>query len=281
MDCSKIDEGLFLGSATASKKLDELQRLGITHIVNLAGRSWHPGSFEYLVSHVEDAPDSDLLGRLPGIFAFVDAAAAGGGRVFLHCSGGVSRSPAVAIGIVMHRRRVGLLEAFRVVKSRRGGIKPNLGFLKQLLVLEERVLPAGSAPSILEANLPSIAKICATGSTSSATPGRPVLASGVARSAKLDASLETAMNAGAGCAKSGSVAMDAGPGCAKAGSAAMMAVGPGCAARSPPSDAAGGKSSAPEFPRSCANPCEESRTGSATGAACGEHTAACAGAGWS
>ncbi|KAJ3290898.1 hypothetical protein HK104_006460 [Borealophlyctis nickersoniae] len=139
---------LYLGSASAAKSLVGLKALGITHIVNLAGKAHHPSDFQYLACHFPDRKDEvDILPHIDTIFTFLDAAAAvgeGNARILLHCSGGISRSPAVAIAYVMYHTKISLKDACCFVKQRRKGIKPNVGFLRQLVELEKKLYGSAS-----------------------------------------------------------------------------------------------------------------------------------------
>lgn len=154
MDCAQIDNGdLFVGGAKASKDLNGLKSIGITHIVCLAGKIWFPSDFMYLKAHFPDSRESDvLLGELSTIFAFVDEALSRNGKVLIHCSGGVSRGPSVATAYLMHQRKLSLIDSLRLIKRARRGAKPNLGFLTQLLALERTLLP-DNAESIKEEDL--------------------------------------------------------------------------------------------------------------------------------
>ena len=121
---------------------------GITAVVCLHGPARHPGScLEYLVIHVPDAEDADLLSRLPGATAFMASAVARGGRVFVHCAGGFSRSPAVVVAYLVRYRSLCVAEALRVLRSATGHAEPNAGFMTQLAAWEAAGAGAGG-PSV-------------------------------------------------------------------------------------------------------------------------------------
>lgn len=88
---------------------------------------------------ISDETSSSLLSHLQGTTAFIDAALANGGVVFVHCTMGVSRSPACVIAFLMSRYRWPLHIALRKVRDRRQGIRPNRGFLEQLVLWEARL----------------------------------------------------------------------------------------------------------------------------------------------
>jgi dual specificity MAP kinase phosphatase len=67
---------------------------------------------------------------------FTDSVRERQGRVMIHCQAGVSRSSTIAIAYIMARSSLGMIDAFRFVKSRRSIVAPNFNFLGQLLDFE-------------------------------------------------------------------------------------------------------------------------------------------------
>ena len=56
----------------------------------------------------------------------------GGGRVYIHCHQGVSRSSAMAIAYLMYANGWGYEPAYSFVRERRGIASPNAGFIARL-----------------------------------------------------------------------------------------------------------------------------------------------------
>jgi protein-tyrosine phosphatase len=56
-----------------------------------------------------------------------------GGRVFVHCFAGVSRSATIVIAYLMKEHGLSFNSAIKFVKSKRPQINPNDGFRKQLM----------------------------------------------------------------------------------------------------------------------------------------------------
>ncbi len=175
IDCSEIiDNFLFLGSAQAAKNLHGLQQLHVTHVLNLAGKNYHEnvmGGPTYQKLHFEDCTEGvDLLSKLPLAFQFFDTVkqqqssstnnSQQKNKVFVHCSGGVSRSPSIVIAYVMRENRWTLRQSFLYVRQRRPGIKPNVSFMQQLLQFERELLGGDeSANSIREHELRNLSKL--------------------------------------------------------------------------------------------------------------------------
>ncbi|KAK0713706.1 protein-tyrosine phosphatase-like protein, partial [Lasiosphaeria miniovina] len=152
---TEIEPGLFLGNWASSVDVGTLMRHGITAIVSLghgpaaawsgpAHRKLVPASRHLFVA-CDDSATADLLGRLPAVCDFIDAQlgtdalsyADEPGRVLVHCSEGVSRSPTVVVAYLMRKHRSTVAAVLRDVRRRRRVVDPNRNFLEQLHLWEE------------------------------------------------------------------------------------------------------------------------------------------------
>ncbi|KAG7088585.1 hypothetical protein E1B28_012562 [Marasmius oreades] len=140
-ECQEILPGLFLGPFVASKSLETLQSLNITHIVCIRDakeafsvRPRFPEHFSYLTLDVEDNEEQNLIRLFPRAKAFIDEAIRPerGGRVLVHCNGGISLSPAFVVMFVMQYYSLSWEDALHLVQNRRYCISPNGGFLTQI-----------------------------------------------------------------------------------------------------------------------------------------------------
>jgi protein-tyrosine phosphatase len=61
-------------------------------------------------------------------------------KVLVHCAMGISRSSAIVIAWLMKRNNWTLEQAKSAVKSQRSIIKPNEGFVNQLVEFEKELL---------------------------------------------------------------------------------------------------------------------------------------------
>ena len=71
---------------------------------------------------------------------FIDEAVRSGGKVLIHCMAGISRSATMAIAFLMLRRGMPVEAAVEHVKRQRY-VRPNEGFLRQLVQLDLRLHP--------------------------------------------------------------------------------------------------------------------------------------------
>lgn len=89
---------LFLGDRVDAASRERLHKHGITHIVNCSKElpCHFEGEFSYLWLRMED-PDPAFAEKVPVFCEFIDAGRRQG-KVMVHCTGAVSRSPAVILG---------------------------------------------------------------------------------------------------------------------------------------------------------------------------------------
>ncbi|PPQ67990.1 hypothetical protein CVT25_000470 [Psilocybe cyanescens] len=138
-ECQEILPGLLLGPFVASKSLDTLLNLHVTHIVCIRDakeafsvRPRFPENFKYMTLDVQDNEEQNLIRLFPAARAFIDQAIAEGGRVLVHCNGGISLSPAFVVMFVMQHYQLSWEDALHLVQNRRYCISPNGGFLTQI-----------------------------------------------------------------------------------------------------------------------------------------------------
>ncbi|KAF5372413.1 hypothetical protein D9757_011606 [Collybiopsis confluens] len=91
-----------------------------------------PDRFVYLVLDVADNEEQNLIGLFPSAKAFIDSAIVNGGRVLVHCNGGISLSPSFVVMFVMQHYGFSWEDGLHMVQNRRYCISPNGGFLTQI-----------------------------------------------------------------------------------------------------------------------------------------------------
>jgi hypothetical protein len=142
--CSKILEGLYLGSDVVARSRSTLHAHGITHVLNCAGVAcpeYHApdSTLTYRTLFLYDSPHQELGAVLYESLAFMADALASGGKVFVHCQQGVSRSASLVIAYVMWTRGLNFLDAHTLVKEARGVAEPNAGFVCALVAFWKRL----------------------------------------------------------------------------------------------------------------------------------------------
>ncbi|KAG0294912.1 hypothetical protein BGZ98_001582 [Dissophora globulifera] len=148
-----LDDFLYLGGELVDEEqVLELERLGIKRVLNMAvncdDELWIQrfGKEGYLKVGLLDHVDQDLKDGLDEAIAFIESSDA---PVYVHCQAGKSRSVATVIGYLIQERRWPLKKAYDHVVERRRIMSPNIGFVSQLIMLEERVLGAEKAGGLV------------------------------------------------------------------------------------------------------------------------------------
>ncbi|NWI83940.1 DS13B phosphatase, partial [Dryoscopus gambensis] len=136
---------IYLGDAWAARSKTTLQSLNITHILNAAdgpysintGAKYYADlQMEYYGVEAFDDPSFDLSIFFYDAANFIGKALnSSGGKVFVHCAMGVSRSATLVLAFLMIRENMTLVDALKTVSAHRN-ICPNSGFLSQLRDLD-------------------------------------------------------------------------------------------------------------------------------------------------
>lgn len=149
---NEVFPGIFIGDGTTALCTGLLKMLGITHVLNAAhGKDRRLCLVNTSPSFYRDSKITffgvealDVSGfRLDTYFEdaanFIHTALELGGKVLVHCREGISRSATLVLAYLMIKRRLTAQQATKLVRANRE-IIPNEGFLKQLCVLNERLL---------------------------------------------------------------------------------------------------------------------------------------------
>ncbi|XP_044584351.1 uncharacterized protein LOC123264897 isoform X3 [Cotesia glomerata] len=131
---TEIFDHVYLGSEWNASNLEELQKNGVKHILNVTREidNFFPGMFNYLNVRVYDDEKTDLLKHWDDTFKYITKARKEGSKVLVHCKMGVSRSASVVIAYAMKAYNWDFSQAWKHVKDKRNCIKPNNNFLLQL-----------------------------------------------------------------------------------------------------------------------------------------------------
>ncbi|KAG7032319.1 Protein-tyrosine-phosphatase MKP1, partial [Cucurbita argyrosperma subsp. argyrosperma] len=149
-ECSKILDHVYLGSDSVAKNRQVLRQNRITHVLNCVGfvcPEYFKGEFVYRTLWLQDNPSEDITSILYNVFDYFEDVREQGGRVFVHCCQGVSRSTSLVIAYLMWKEGWSFQDAFQYVKAARGVANPNLGFAIQLLQCQKRVHAVPASPN--------------------------------------------------------------------------------------------------------------------------------------
>ncbi|XP_041645456.1 dual specificity protein phosphatase 13-like [Cheilinus undulatus] len=148
--CRHGDEvwpNLYLGDMFMSHDKLGLYNLGINHVLNAShGKLCCKGSDDFYGTTVKyygvpanDLPTFDISPFFYPAAEFIHHALTSGGKVFVHCAVGVSRSATLVLAYLMIHHNHSLLSSIHAVQQKRW-IFPNRGFLRQLIALDRKLL---------------------------------------------------------------------------------------------------------------------------------------------
>lgn len=148
---NEVYPGILLGNGPTAIDVFKLKHLGVTHVLNTAcGKEVEYGMVNTSQKYYERAGikfmgvgayDMSSFNMAPffnDVADFIDSCLRSGGRVYVHCKMGISRSATCVLAYLMIKRAMTAQDAVRLVRSRRQ-IIPNDGFLKQLCQLNDQL----------------------------------------------------------------------------------------------------------------------------------------------
>ena len=143
---SLILPSLYLGPCSAASNKSFLDTNAITHVLSIG--STPASKVEGITYHrlsLNDSASSLLSKVTDEACKIIDGALAskgkggGKGKILVHCSAGISRSPSLVVVYLMKSRGMPLKAALGQVVRARRQVSPNPGFLSQLKALDEEL----------------------------------------------------------------------------------------------------------------------------------------------
>lgn len=131
-----IEDVLYMGSDMVAQNKALLQANKITHIVNSAADycdCYFPSDFKYKCYHLKDTLQEDIECCFYNTIDFIREAKAEGGRVFIHCIQGISRSATLCLAYMIFDKGLTHQEAFARMQKQRPIANPNMIFNVQLI----------------------------------------------------------------------------------------------------------------------------------------------------
>ena len=147
----EVFNNIFLGNKGAAENVDFLVKKGITHMLNLASdtnlkffvvperEKLDEIGIELKEMKLRDRPGENICERFRESGMWMRSSLASGGKVMVNCWQGASRSATIVLAFLIQHHKMPLIDAIKMVKSKRD-IRPNNGFLKQLLLLEVQLV---------------------------------------------------------------------------------------------------------------------------------------------
>ncbi|XP_031554101.1 dual specificity protein phosphatase 13-like [Actinia tenebrosa] len=145
----EVFDNIFIGGEPTALNESILQELGITHVLNAAmgtngfsqvdtDETFYKSEIIFYGIPALDMPSYKISKHFKEASNFIRRAVGSkktgqrGGRIFVHCVAGISRSATLVIAYLMTYQDTNLTDAVQMLRSKRK-ICPNLGFLQQLI----------------------------------------------------------------------------------------------------------------------------------------------------
>lgn len=141
-ECSELYPGLYVGGDKVAKDIEILRKNGITHIINCAGNAcgnYFPEHFTYMTLFLKDSKQESIDCIFYQTIDFIEDARMKGGRVYVHCYQGVSRSVTVCLSYIIFKERQPFEEVLKKASQVRAIVQPNFGFEIQLKIWFKRL----------------------------------------------------------------------------------------------------------------------------------------------
>lgn len=146
---NEVYENIILGDGATALNKPLLRRLNITHVLNAScgtnpdlnlidtnAEFYNDVNIDFYGIYALDMPTFPLHQYFQSVADYIDSALYSGGRVFVHCRQGISRSATLVLAYLMIKKNMTAQQALRLVKASRE-ICPNEGFLQQICDLNE------------------------------------------------------------------------------------------------------------------------------------------------
>ncbi|KAH6916021.1 protein-tyrosine phosphatase-like protein [Coprinopsis sp. MPI-PUGE-AT-0042] len=173
---NQVRDRLYLSDYWTARNPEEVERLGITHVVSIMeGCPVIPTTIlsqNRVWINIMDTSETEILIHLESTTEFIKKALEEdeNNKVLVHCLQGISRSATVVCAYLIATEGMGSQEAIDHLQTIRHVVCPNLGFRLQLLKYSER-FPKPKKPTMLDRckRALSFSKGSAEGNTSATT----------------------------------------------------------------------------------------------------------------
>ena len=151
---SMVTPSIFLGGLVCARKRKWLKKRGVTHIVNLASmirpHKPFPEDFIYKTYYLLDSKNANISTIFLDAIEFMDEAIENGGKIYVHCQQGVSRSCTIVLMYLMWKEKITYMAIENKVKSIRKICSPNPGFIMQLILWQKRLFEPVTQPLVFQ-----------------------------------------------------------------------------------------------------------------------------------
>ena len=138
-----IEDFLYLGSGLDANDSIQVEKNEIAYILNVT-KEWPagkylPSSVIYKRIELKDEKEEQIIPYFEEAIEYIMQAQSNKKRILVHCVIGKSRSASFVLAFLMKYKQFTLKEAYDYLKERRDLIRPNDGFIRQLMQYENQL----------------------------------------------------------------------------------------------------------------------------------------------
>ena len=134
---NQISDKVYLGNFLSAKDEINLIKNNINRVLSCLGYctlKYNNESIQHKILDLDDTSDTNIIQYFKEALKFIDES----DKILVHCLCGVSRSASIVIAYFMWKNKLTYDESFNKVSERRI-VSPNLGFIKQLEIFEDKL----------------------------------------------------------------------------------------------------------------------------------------------
>jgi protein-tyrosine phosphatase len=146
-DYNLVFKNIYIGNIFGAANINFIKNAKIGAMLSLSPKQSPPNDIydekkEFLSLDVEDSNEFPIFQHFEKTSQFIVDSHMKGQNVYVYCSDGISRSPTIVIYHLIKVLKIPLLEAIKFLKEKRNNIRPNDGFIKQLIDAEKLLHPS-------------------------------------------------------------------------------------------------------------------------------------------
>lgn len=133
-DLHEVYPNIYVGNISTAYNKDKLKDLGIYNVITaISGMNQiYPEEFNYMLVDVLDIKQQDLIPVFDKTSDFIENALKDGGKVYIHCMCGASRSVSIVCAYLSKKKNIKPEDAISMIKNIRPLANPNESFRLQL-----------------------------------------------------------------------------------------------------------------------------------------------------
>jgi protein-tyrosine phosphatase len=133
-DLHEVYDNIYVGNISTAYNKDKLKELGINNVITaISGMpEIYPEEFNYMLVDALDIQQQDMRPMFDDTSKFIKDSLKDGGKVYIHCMCGVSRSVAIVCAYLAKEYGIEPEEAIKTIREIRPKANPNPSFQIQL-----------------------------------------------------------------------------------------------------------------------------------------------------